>query len=292
MRKNLNAIPGTLPALLARNMNCATPALIERGRQVSFQELADESRRVAQGLRRLGVQPGDRVALWLPNVPAWLATFLACAQLGAIAVAVNTRFRSQELADILQRSHARVLLFWPEFKGIDFTGILAACDSHALERLQTIVAYDETGVQAPATMLGKSALSYRSLAIGAPLLDDRAAPESGCAIFTTSGTTKAPKFVLHDQRTVISHAFDVVKGFSLDHESTLLLAPPLCGVFGFCIAMAALAAARPAVMSPAWNANQAAKDIVAHRITHINATDEAAAQLLEIGGLPFSNIRF
>src|SRR4026208_195821 len=110
-------------------MNSATPALIERGRPVSFRELGDESRRVAQGLRRIGVQPGDRVALWLPNVPAWLATFLARAQLGAIAVSVNTRFRSQELADILQRPQARILLFWPEFKGIDFAGILAACDS-------------------------------------------------------------------------------------------------------------------------------------------------------------------
>ena len=292
MRKNLDAIPGTLPALLARHMNSAAPALIDRGRRVSFQELADESRRVAQGLRQAGVQPGDRVALWLPNVPAWLATFLACAQLGAIAVSVNTRFRSQELADILQRSQARVLLFWPEFKGIDFAGILAGCDARALEQLRTIVAYDETGAQAPPMMLGRSALSYMSLARSAPQLDDCAAPESGCAIFTTSGTTRAPKFVLHDQRTVIRHAFDVVKGFSVDRESTLLLAPPLCGVFGFCIAMAALAAGRPSVLSPAWNAEQAAKDIVAHRITHINATDEVAAQLLDIGGLSFSNIRF
>jgi hypothetical protein len=44
----LNAIPGTLPALLAQHVNSVTPALIERGRPVSFRELADESRRVAQ----------------------------------------------------------------------------------------------------------------------------------------------------------------------------------------------------------------------------------------------------
>src|SRR4029078_1655647 len=95
MRKNLDAIPGTLPALLARHMNSAAPALIDRGRRVSVQELADQNRRVAQGLRQAGVQPGDRVALWLPNVPAWLATFLACAQLGAIAVSGSTRRPSQ-----------------------------------------------------------------------------------------------------------------------------------------------------------------------------------------------------
>jgi fatty-acyl-CoA synthase len=290
--KILNVIPGTLPALLAQHVNNRAPALVDRGRPVSFRELADESRRVAQGLRRLGVKPQDRVALWLPNVAAWLATFFACAQLGAIAVSVNTRFRSHELADILQRSRSRVLMFWPEFKGIDFAGILAACDPHALEELAAVVAYGESDAPAPATMLGKSALPYISLASGAPLLDDRAAPEAGCAIFTTSGTTRAPKFVLHDQRTVIRHAVDVVKGFSIDSGSTMLLAPPLCGVFGFCGAMAALAAGRPLVMTPAWNAQQAERDIAAHRVTHLNGTDDAVAQLLEIDGPPFSGMRF
>ena len=132
-------IPDTLPALLAQRINNAAPALIERGRPVSYRELQDESRGVARGLQRLGVRRGDCVALWLPNLPAWLTAFFACAQLGAVAVAVNTRFRSHELADILQRSRSRVLLFWPEFKGIDFDGILAACDPRALEHLQAVV---------------------------------------------------------------------------------------------------------------------------------------------------------
>jgi fatty-acyl-CoA synthase len=292
-RKKLNANPDTLPALLAQHVNSTAPALIERARPVSFSALADESRRVAHGLRRLGVQPGDRVALWLPNVAAWLATFFACAQLGAIAVSVNTRFRSHELADILRRSRSRVLLFWPEFKGIDFAGILAACDPRALELLEAMVAYgEEAGAPTLAAPPGKQVISYALLAGGAPLLEDGASALAGCAVFTTSGTTKAPKFVLHDQVTVIRHAFDVVRGFSIDSGSTMLLAPPLCGVFGFCSAMAALTAGRPLVMAPAWNAEQAARDIVAHRVTHMNGTDDAVAQLLEVGGQRFPSMRF
>ena len=284
--------PGTLPALLAQRLNTAAPALIDRGRPVSFRELAAESRRVARGLQQLGVRAGDCVALWLPNVPAWLASFLACAQLGAVAVSVNTRFRSHELADILQRSRSRVLLFWPGFKGIDFSGILGNCDPQALEHLQSVVIYDEAGANPPGALLGKAALSYMLLSGGAPLLQDDAAPGAGCAIFTTSGTTKAPKFVLHDQRTVIRHAMDVVKAFSIDSDAAMLLAPPLCGVYGFCSATASLAAGRPLVMAPTWNAEQAARDIVAHRVTHINGTDEAAAQLLDIAGASFSSTRF
>ena len=276
-------IPDTLPALLAQRINYSAPALYDRGRPVPYRELADASRRLAQGLRKLGVRAGDCVALWLPNLPAWLSTFFACAQLGAIAVSVNTRFRSHELADILHRSRARALVFWPEFKGIDFAGILAACDPQALALLKAVVLYGESGAAPPPAVLGKPAHAYAALAAEAPMPESGASPRAGCAIFTTSGTTKAPKFVLHDQQTVIRHAFDVAAGFGIGADSTLLLAPPLCGVFGFCGAMAAIAAGRPFILAPSWDAAQAARDLVAHGVTHMNGTDEACAQMLDCG---------
>lgn len=295
--------PDTLPVLLAARADAPAPALIERGRPVSFRELADESRCVANGLQRLGLRAGDRVALWLPNVPAWLVSFFACAQLGLVAVSVNTRFRSHELADILHRSRARTLIFWPEFKGIDFAGILAECDPQALGQLETIIVYAEDGAAAPRAIAEKRALAYSELAGGRPLVQSHAMPDAGCVVFTTSGTTKAPKFVLHSQRSVISHALDVTKAFAIGGDAVMLLAPPLCGVYGFCSAMAALAAGRPLVMTPAWNAEQAARDIVAHRVTHANGTDDAVAQLLAQSGAerpfphlgaesPFASVQF
>lgn len=285
-------IADTLPALLAAQAPGDATALIARGRRITFRALLDESQRVARGLRQLGVQRGDRVALWLPNVAAWLATFFACARLGAIAVSVNTRFRSGELADIVSRSAARTLVFWPDFKGIDFAGILAACDPQALARLESIVVYGEPGETAPRPVCGKRTLAYAALAREALLSESEAQPGSGCAIFTTSGTTKAPKFVLHDQRTVIGHAIDVVRGFAIGERSVMLLAPPLCGVFGFCSAMAALVAGRPLVIDSAWDAERAARDIAEHGVTHANGTDEAFAQLLAIDAGSFSNVRF
>lgn len=290
----MNACQHTLQQFLAERASCPGPALIDRGRPVGFRGLAEESHRVAHGLERLGVGPGDRVALWLPNVPAWLASFFACAQLGAIAVSVNTRFRSHEVADIVARSGARVLVLWPCFKGIDFASILAQCDPVALERLESIVVYAEDGAPAPRAFIGKPAVGYDTLASGAALQESAAASSAGCVIFTTSGTTSAPKFVLHDQRGVMAHAANVARGFGLDSNSTMLLAPPLCGVYGFCSAMAALAARRPLVMRPAWDAAHAAQDIVTHRVTHANGTDEAVAQLLEQSPAqrPFPNVRF
>ena len=79
------------------------PALIYRGKIITYLEFKQRSSMVAANLARLGVGEGDRVAIWLPEIPAWLEVFFACSELGAIAVAVNTRFRSSEVGDVLER---------------------------------------------------------------------------------------------------------------------------------------------------------------------------------------------
>lgn len=280
----------TLSAVLAAQPDPSAIACVDRDRAVSFAALADESARFAAALRGLGVREGDRVAIWLPNATAWLAAFFACARLGAIAVAVNTRFRAAELADIVGRSGARVLVTWPAFDRADFVSVLAGCPPTALAALEAVVAYDEhepTAVErfeALRAVLPEAAAlrRYREAIAVAALAEDRAAPGKGCAIFTTSGTTKAPKFVLHDQGTLVAHADDVVRAWGIDAGSTMLLAPPLCGVFGVCCALAMLVAGRPFVMMPAWDARLAAELIERHRTTHLNATDDAIDQLLAL----------
>ncbi|MEN9316926.1 MAG: hypothetical protein RIS35_3319, partial [Pseudomonadota bacterium] len=275
----------TLTRLLTERAASGAIALFDRDRAVTHSELLERSARLATGLRGLGVGPGDRVAVWLPNVTAWLECLFACGRLGAIALATNTRFRSAELADIVGRSGAKVLVTWPEFDRTDFAGVLAGCPAESLRGLGAIVAYDERpdpGAPGPlpGLPLALPVHRYADLLRLEPMAGDSAAPRAGCAIFTTSGTTKAPKFVLHDQRTLVSHAFDVVRAWGIDAESTMLLAPPLCGVFGVANAMAMLAAGRPFVMMPVWDAALAAAMIDAHRVTHFNASDDAIAQLL------------
>src|SRR5262249_39071560 len=95
------------------------------------------------------------------------------------------RFKSSEIQDIVSRSGCKVLVYWPDFKGIDFTGILQGCDLKGLTR----IAYSETEDR-----------GYRELASLPPLEADDSSPDAPCIIFTTSGTTKAPKFVLHELR--------------------------------------------------------------------------------------------
>jgi fatty-acyl-CoA synthase len=256
-------------------------ALVDRDRPVTYGELDDEARRLAAGLAALGVARGDRVALWLPNLPAWLASFFACGRLGAIAVSVNTRFKSSEVGDIVARSGCRVLLYWPGFRRIDFATILAGCDSGTLHTLEHIVAYTEDGV-GPGQVLDRDVVAYRSLLDAKPLDGERGDEDDGCVIFTTSGTTRAPKFVLHNQRTVIRHGLDVARDFGWDDPATrVLVTAPLCGVFGFANAVAAFAAGRPLVMYPAFDAAESALAVRRHAITHANATDEMISLMLD-----------
>lgn len=268
--------------------------LYYRDDPIPYADLVRESARVARGLRRLGLREGDRLALWLPNVPAWLSIFFACARLGATCVAVNTRFKSHELSDIVRRSRCRMLVYWPGFRGIDFDAIVDACEAGALESLETVIAYTEDDAE-PEPTLGLPMVTYSSLRQEDPLLEDLGQPGGPCLMFTTSGTTKAPKFVVHGQGALVRHAMDAAERFGYrEPDSKVLITVPLCGGFGFCNALAAIAAQKPLIMYPTFDAVEAAEAVIRHRVTHANATDEMFTPMLASRAepVPFPSVRF
>ncbi len=263
-------------------------------RIISFGELHERALRAAQGLADLGVGPGDRVALWLPNVPAYPILYFACVRLGAVAVAVNTRFRAVEVTDIVRRSGAKVLACAPGFRHIDFLSILAEIEPAALETLAAIVTVGETPATPPALDKLRCVTFDRLLTrprrgVGA------ASTKAPCNIFTTSGTTSAPKFVLHRQGAIAGHAQQVAKSFGFADADTLSLAiMPLCGVFGFCQTMATLAAGKPSVLIESYEIEEIARLIERHRPTTMFGSDDMYARLFETvpGERPFPSIKW
>ncbi len=273
----------------------AAPAFIHGERTLSFAELLDCSARAAQGLADLGVGPGDRVALWLPNVPAYPILYFACVRLGAIAVAVNTRYRAVEVADIVGRSGAKVLACAPGFRRIDFLSILADLEPAALDRLAAIIVVGDEPASAPTAIERLRRVPFDRLLSRPAHAANHALASAPCNIFTTSGTTSAPKFVLHRQGAIAGHAQQVARVFGFTAPDTLSLSIlPLCGVFGFNQALATLAAGRPSVLVESYEIGEIARLIAQHKPTTMFGSDDMYARLLDMmpGRWPFRSIKW
>src|SRR5947207_13563501 len=105
-------LDSTLGAMLAE---CAgrfseREAVVAGDQRITYAELHRRAQQFARGLSALGVRQGDKVALWLPNRPAWLVAQYGCALIGAVVVALNTRYKARELIYILDQSDATTLL--------------------------------------------------------------------------------------------------------------------------------------------------------------------------------------
>jgi fatty-acyl-CoA synthase len=293
------SMTNTLTDLIERQA-VATPdavAINDREQLTTYAGFAATSRRLARGLSDAGIGHGDRVAFWMPNVAAYLMLHFACARLGAITVSVNTRFRSTEVGDIVRRAGCKALILWPSFKDIPFLDILADIDAAALAELETVVLYDEgeDPVDLPPALAGKTMLRFGDLDQQPELEEDRAAEDDGTVIFTTSGTTAAPKFVLHSQAGIVRHARDVADYFEWNRNAAIVLqALPLCGTFGHTQAMATLAAGCPMISLPVFSGADAARLMVRHGITHVNGSDEMFALILDsvAGDQPFPEFRY
>ncbi len=271
------------------------PAFVHGDRVLSFAELHEQALRAAQGLADLGVGPGDRVALWLPNMPAYPILYFACTRLGAIAVAVNTRYRAVEVADIVGRSGAKVLACAPGFRGIDFLAILAEIDPAMLDRLAALIFVGDVPEPVPAAVERLRRVAFERIRSRPRHGLNHASAKAPCNIFTTSGTTSAPKFVLHRQGAIASHAQQVARSFGYAAPDTLSLAVmPLCGVFGFNQAMSALAAGKPTVLVESYEIEAIASLIQRHRPTTMFGSDDLFARLLDAapGERPFPSIKW
>ena len=82
------------------------------GAETSYDELAEQVARAAEGLRRLGVKKGDRVAIVLPNCPQHVAAFYAVLRLGAIVIEHNPLYTDRELRHQFEDHGARIAIVW------------------------------------------------------------------------------------------------------------------------------------------------------------------------------------
>src|SRR5919202_5701382 len=86
------------------------PAVLFEDQRISYRELQRLTNRIGRALQRIGVAPGDRVGIRVPNRPVFVATWLAIQKIGAVAVATMPMLRARELAYIANDCAAKVFI--------------------------------------------------------------------------------------------------------------------------------------------------------------------------------------
>ena len=274
----------TMPALLAHHVQTHGDAIafIDGEHAISYRDFDQQVARTAAWLVHHGVQPDDRVAVWLVNRMEWLAMYFGLARIGAAMMTLNTRYRSHELADILDRSQAGMLVLQLGFRKIDFPAVLRDVPPHAARALRSVAVVDANEHDMPPHVLGRPTVAFTLAALPDADTPDVSRPDATSILFTTSGTTSAPKLVMHPQRTVTLHALRTARAYGvLDDDARLLAALPFSGVFGFNSLMCAFAAGRPVIVMDTFDGAEAAALIQRHRITHVFGSDEMFQRVIE-----------
>ena len=207
--------------------------------RLSFRELETEALRAARAFIAAGVEPGDRVGIWAPNVAEWILAAIGIQCAGGVLVTLNTRFKAPEAGYVLRKSRAKLVCCMTEFLGMDY---VAAVRSQDLPDLEGIIALrgepssataggDEavlvTGWQAfleSGDSVSEAAARARAEAVGPDDLSD---------FIFTSGTTGSPKAVMsaHSQNVRAFASWTEVVG--LRAGDRYLIVNPFFHSFGY-----------------------------------------------------------
>ncbi len=235
-----------------------TAVQVESGavRRFSYRELATLADRIAVGLSRLGVGPGDVVAMQLPNWWQFTLTYLACSRIGAVINPLMHIFRERELGFMLKHGEAKLVIVPKSFRGFDHEQMLMGLQP-GLPDLKHIVVVGGTGLNSFDALLADPAWEQAS---DAPqiLSRHRPGPDDVTQLIYTSGTTGEPKGVMHTANTVMANIVAYAQRLRLGSDDVVLMASPMAHQTGFMYGlMMPIMLRASVVLQDIWEPNQA-----------------------------------
>src|SRR5215470_13054843 len=206
-------------------------AVLDGDVRLSFVDVATEMLTVARAMAAGGVGVGDTVAVLAPNCARWVTAALGAMATGARVLPVNTRFKGAEIAQVLGKADARMLVVADGFLGFDYVGMIRAVDPE-LRALGDVVELD-----APARddAAGWDDLLARAAAVDESEIRariDAIEPGDVSDVMFTSGTTGRPKGVLLRHGTSL-RAFELFNTtFGLEHRDRSMVVSPFFHTYG------------------------------------------------------------
>lgn len=181
-------------------------AVVEGSDRWTFPELATRIHRTVRALIASGIERGDRVSIWAPNICEWVVAALAVHCAGATLVPINTRFKRREALHVVNTSRARMVFTVSGFLDTDYVGMLRGADEAAtVEEIIILRGDAPDGTTSFADFLER----------GAAVTDTERVQRSAsidtndlCHILFTSGTTGTPKGAMLTHAAICA-AYDV-----------------------------------------------------------------------------------
>jgi fatty-acyl-CoA synthase len=279
------------------------PALISAERRVSFAALGHDANRVAKGLARMGVSKGTRVGILMPNRPEWLACAFGALKLGALLVPLNTLLRQPELEYALRHADVGVLLMVSHFLKHAYTNVLReicpALDhpsrplqSSQLPALRQVIVL---GSERPAAARSFAAVLDEGASIGDAWLHAAQAAvvaADAAAVFFTSGTTAAPKGVVHTHASMLHAAHNVADRLGLTPDDRTWGYLPFFFTGGLvAVALATLSRGGAVLLQETFDAGATLRLMAAHECTTLFAWPHQAEALLAHPDFPSTPLR-
>jgi acyl-CoA synthetase (AMP-forming)/AMP-acid ligase II len=224
------SVPGLVQA--AADRFGEAEALVDGDLRLSFAALAVEADRAARAFIAAGIEPGDRVSIWAPNIGEWVIAALGALAVGGVLVPLNTRFKGGEAAYILGKSGVRMLLTVTGFLDTDYVELLgeASPSLPALDQIVVLRGTAPAGTTTWADFLASGSsvpdgvLHARRTAVKAEDLSD---------LIFTSGTTGRPKgaMITHAQTLRVFADWSAIVG--LQEGDRYLIVMPFFHTFGY-----------------------------------------------------------
>src|SRR5690348_5029088 len=249
----------------------------------TYAQLLDEVNRAARGLLALGVQRGDRVGIWSPNVAEWVITQYAAAKVGAILVNLNPAYRLRELEYALRQSGVSVLVTARSFRRTDYIAILVALAPELVDagsgqlaiaklpRLRHVIYLGDGAAPGGASWREFMQLGEQIPVSALQAAQDALQFDDPTNIQYTSGTTGSPKGATLSHHNILNNGFFVGEVLRYTAEDRICAPVPFYHCFGCVMANLAALTHGAAVVIPAESFDPEAtlRAIDAHRCTSV-----------------------
>jgi long-chain acyl-CoA synthetase len=277
-RAIVSNFPPTLPMLfdIFCQLNGAVEGVVCGDERMTFAELHGHATRLAKALVGAGIAKGDRVAIAMRNCPAWIASYMAIAKAGGVAVLVNGWWTPDELAHGLRLTDPKLVIAdAPRAKRIEATGlgldvVTLPVERHLDEALAPLLARGAGDAELPSVT-----------------------PDDDATILFTSGSTGAAKGAVSTHRAVTTGVYAYAtslavlrgiresKGETVPQPKTLINVPLFHVTGAVPVMLNSFVIGRTMVLMPKWDPGEALRLISQEKITYFVGVPTMSLELMQ-----------